>query len=172
MGNRFESLPKGVQKLVKKLADIEREQLKVLRAHYPDEEDRMMKLIEKGDKVTEELFDTKFALEELGLCYPESPDDLQEMGEYFLGLYALDRAYAEEDGKEYSEDLFYAGVNLRRAAEVFGDEETDIDYMEDPDDDDFEPLIDGLNKTFGNVQEDKPESNIVNLFTDERNRLQ
>ena len=94
------------------------------------------------------------------------------MGEYFLGLYALDRAYAEEDGKEYSEDLFYAGVNLRRAAEVFGDEETDIDYMEDPDDDDFEPLIDGLNKTFGNVQEDKPESNIVNLFTDERNRLQ
>ena len=121
MGKEYESLPKGVQKLVKKLADVEREQLSVLRAHYPDEEARMMKLIEKGDKVTEELFDTRFALEELGVCYPESPDDLQEMGEYFLGLYALDRAYAEEDGKEYSEDLFYAGANLRRAADVIGD---------------------------------------------------
>lgn len=38
MGNRYESLPKGVQKLVKKLADVEREQLSVLRAHHPDEE--------------------------------------------------------------------------------------------------------------------------------------
>lgn len=172
MGNRFESLPKGVQKLVKKLADIEREQLKVLRAHYPDEEARMMKLIEKGDKVTEELFDTRFALEELGVCYPESPDDLQEMGEYFLGLYALDRAYAEEDGKEYSEDLFYAGVNLRRAADVIGDEEIDFDDMEDPDDDDFEPLIDGLIETFGNMPEKGSESNIVNLFRDDKNRSQ
>ena len=172
MGNRFESLPKGVQKLVKKLADIEREQLKVLRAHYPDEEDRMMKLIEKGDKVTEELFDTKFALEELGLCYPESPDDLQEMGEYFLGLYALDRAYAEEDGKEYSEDLFYAGANLRRMADVLEDAEIDSDYMEDPDDDDFEPLIDGLIKTFGDMPEKRSDSNIVNLFRDDKNRLQ
>ena len=164
MGNRFESLPKGVQKLVKKLADIEREQLKVLRAHYPDEETRMMKLIEKGDKVTEELFDTRFALEELGVCYPESPDDLQEMGEYFLGLYALDRAYAEEDGKEYSEDLFYAGANLRRAADVIGDADFDLSDMEDPDDDDYEPLIDGLIETFGNMPEEQTESNIVNLF--------
>ena len=81
----------------------------------------------KGNRITEDLFDTKFAAEELGLCYPESPDDLREMGEYFLGLYALDRAYAEEDGKEYSEDLFYAGVNLRRAADVIEDEEIDFD---------------------------------------------
>ena len=170
MGKEYESLPKGVQKLVKKLADVEREQLSVLRAHYPDEEARMMKLIEKGDKVTEELFDTRFALEELGVCYPESPDDLQEMGEYFLGLYALDRAYAEEDGKEYSEDLFYAGANLRRAADVIGDAEMDIDDMEDPDDDDFEPLIDGLIETFGNMPEEKTESNIVNLFGEKKDK--
>lgn len=170
MENRYESLPKGVQKLVKKLADIEREQLKTLRAHYPDEETRMMKLIEKGDKVTEELFDTRFALEELGVCYPESPEDLQIMGEYFLGLYALDRAYAEEDGKEYSEDLFYAGTNLRRAADVIGDAEMDIDDMEDPDDDDFEPLIDSLIETFGNMPEDKTESNIVNLFGEKKDK--
>ena len=170
MGKEYESLPKGVQKLVKKLADVEREQLSVLRAHYPDEEARMMKLIEKGDKVTEELFDTRFALEELGVCYPESPDDLQEMGEYFLGLYALDRAYAEEDGKEYSEDLFYAGANLRRVADVIGDAEMDIDDMEDPDDDDFEPLIDGLIETFGNMPEEKTESNIVNLFGEKKDK--
>ena len=56
MGKEYESLPKGVQKLVKKLADVEREQLKVLRAHYPDEETRMMKLIEKGDKETRGRF--------------------------------------------------------------------------------------------------------------------
>ena len=130
----------------------------------------MRKLIEKGDKVTEELFDTRFALEELGVCYPESPDDLQEMGEYFLGLYALDRAYAEEDGKEYSEDLFYAGANLRRAADVIGDSEMDIDDMEDPDDDDFEPLIDGLIETFGNMPEEKTESNIVNLFGEKKDK--
>ena len=170
MGKEYESLPKDVQKLVKKLADIERKQLKVLRAHAPDEEARMMKLIEKGDKVTEELFDTRFALEELGVCYPESPDDLQEMGEYFLGLYALDRAYAEEDGKEYSEDLFYAGANLRRAADVIGDAEMDIDDMEDPDDDDFEPLIDSLIETFGNMPEEKTESNIVNLFGEKKDK--
>lgn len=163
MGNRYESLPKGVQKLVKKLADVEREQLSLLRAHMPDEEARMMELIDKGNRITEDLFDTKFAAEELGLCYPESPDDLREMGEYFLGLYALDRAYAEEDGKEYSEDLFYAGVNLRRAADVIGDEEIDFD-MEDLDDDDFEPLIDGLISTFGDMPEESPGSNVVNLF--------
>ena len=130
MGDRFDRLPKGVQKLVKRLANIEREELKTLRAGYPDEEARMMKLIEKGDKVTEELFDTRFALEELGVCYPESPDDLQEMGEYFLGLYALDRAYAEEDGKEYSEDLFYAGANLKQAADILADAEYD-DELDD-----------------------------------------
>lgn len=172
MGNEFDSLPKGVQKLVKKLADIEREQLKTLRAHYPDEEARMMELIDKGNKITEDLFDTKFAKVMLGLFYPERSEDLREMGEYFLGLYALDRAYAEEDGKEYSEDLFYAGANLRRAADVLEDAEIDCDYMEDPDDDDFEPLIDGLIKTFGNMPEKGSESNIVNLFRDDKNRLQ
>lgn len=176
MGNRFESLPKGVQKLVKKLADVEREQLSVLRAHYPDEEARMMKLIEKGNKITEDLFDTRFALEEHGVCYPESPYDLQEMGEYFLGLYALDRAYAEEDGKEYSEDLFYAGVNLRRTADVIGDEEIDFDYMEDPDDDDFEPLLNQLSEEFGDLAADSSDSGrktkIVPLFGDGKDKLQ
>ena len=169
MGNRYESLPKGVQKLVKKLADIEREQLKILRAHEPDEEARMMELIDKGNRVTEELFDTRFAAEELGVCYPESPEDLQVMGEYFLGLYALDRVYAEEDGKEYSEDLFYAGANLRRAADVIGDAEMDTDYVEDPDDD-YEPLIDGLIDTFWDLPEEQPESNIVNLFREKKDK--
>ena len=36
MGNRFDRLPKGVQKLVKRLANIEREELKTLRAGYTD----------------------------------------------------------------------------------------------------------------------------------------
>ena len=68
MGKRLENLPKNVQKMVKRLADIQREELKVLRAHLPDEEARMMKLIDKGNKVTEELFCTKFAMEKLGVC--------------------------------------------------------------------------------------------------------
>ena len=158
-----------MQKPVKKLADIEREQLKTLWAHYPDEEARVMELLDKGNKITEDLFDTKFAKVMLGLFYPDRSEDLREMGEYFLGLYALDSAYAEE-GKEYSEDLFYAGANLRRMADVIGDAEIDSDYMEDPDDDDFEPLIDGLIETFGNMPEEKTESNIVNLFGEKKDK--
>ena len=82
-------------------------------------------------------------------------------------------ASIDEDGiAELTQDIVDYANNDKNLEKLVRRVAANAAYMEDPDDDDFEPLIDGLNKTFGNVQEDKPESNIVNLFTDERNRLQ
>ena len=173
MEKKFDSLPKNVQKLVRKMAKVGREELALLQDKTKnDVTEEIGVLFEQEEKLIGELFKTRFALATVGICYPEDfvSIDLEGMGEYLLGLYALDRLYAEEESKEYSEDLFYAGANLRRAADVIGDAEMDIDDMEDPDDDDFEPLIDGLIETFGNMPEEKTESNIVNLFGEKKDK--
>ena len=173
MGNRFDRLPKGVQKLVKRLANIEREQLKTLRAGYLDEEARMMALIDKGNKVTEELFNTKFAMEELGAFYPDSSDDLQAMGEYLLGEYALERIYAEESGEQYEEDLFYAGANLKQAADVLADAEYD-DYLDDELDDMDEFELNSLLSGFAEERGTKPtttkDGRVVPLFREKKGK--
>ena len=173
MGIRFDRLPKGVQKLVKRLANIEREELKTLRSGYPDEEARMMALIDKGNKVTEELFNTKFAMEELGAFYPDSSDDLQAMGEYFLGEYALERIYAEETGEQYEEDLFYAGANLKQAVDILADAEYD-EFLDDDLDEmtDFE--LNALLSTFAEESGTKPlttkDGRVVPLFGKEKKK--
>ncbi len=173
MGNRFDRLPKGVQKLVKRLANIEREELKTLRAGYPDEEARMMVLIDKGNKVTEELMCSKFAMEEIGVCFPDSSDDLLVMGEYLLGEYALERIYAEESGEHYEEDLFYAGANLKQAADILADAEYDDELDAELDDmDEFE--LNSLLSTFAEECGTKPvtkkDGRVVPLFGKEKGK--
>ena len=169
MGNRFDRLPKGVQKLVKRLANIEREQLKTLRAGYPDEKARMIALIDKGNKVTEELMCSKFAMEEIGVCYPDSPDDLQEMGEFLLGEYALERIYAEENGDQCDEDLFYAGANLKQAADVLADEGYDA-FPDDEPDDEFESYLDSLVDQIMEEKARRKDGQIVPLFGEKKDK--
>ena len=174
MGQRFDSLPKNVQKMVKRLADVQREELKVLRAHLPDEEARMRKLIDKGNKVAEELFCTRFAMEELGVCYPDSVDDLVEMGEFFLGEYALERLFAEENGEAYDEDLFYAGAYLKQSADMLADSGYNefVDAMDDMEDDELDALV---NKLLEKAGEEPPKSDggrIVPLFGEGKDRKQ
>ena len=172
MGNRFDRLPKGVQKLVKRLANIEREELKTLRAGYPDEEARMMALIDKGNKVTEELMCSKFAMEEIGVCYPDSSDDLLVMGEYLLGEYALERIYAEENGDQCDEDLFYAGANLKQAADILADAEYDEfpdDELDNPDVE-FESYVNSLVNQIMEERSKKKDGQVIPLFGEKKDK--
>ena len=169
MGNRFDRLPKGVQKLVKRLANIEREQLKMLRAGFPDEKARMIALIDQGNKVTEELMCSKFAMEEIGVCYPDSPDDLQEMGEFLLGEYALERIYAEENGDQYDEDLFYAGANLKQAADMLAEVGDDA-FPDDESDDEFESYLNSLVDQFVEEKAGKKDGKVVPLFGEKKDK--
>jgi len=172
MGNRFDALPKKVQRLVKKLADIQREELAVLRAHVPDEEPRVMKLIGQGDAVVNELMASKFAMEYLGVCGPDSPDDLQEMGEFFLGEYALERLFAEECGEEFSEDLFYAGAYLKQSADILMDAgitDPTGGIMDGLEGEELDQMLDKLIQDFGNTPKD---GRIVPLFGEHDNRIQ
>ena len=170
MGNRFDLLPKGVQTLVKRLANIEREELKTLRAGYPDEEARMIALIDKGNKVTEELMSSRFALEEIGVFDPVSSEDLMVMGEYLLGEYALERIYAEESGEHYEEDLFYAGANLRQASAVLADAEYDEELDELDEMDELDELLNTFSEESGTVPVKSKDGQIVHLFKDKKDR--
>ena len=126
MGHRFDRLPGGIQKSIKRLADIEQKILAVLRQELPDEEERVHKLMDQGDRVVEKLFDTQFAVVDIGVWNPGDPDDLQEMAEYLLGEYAAERVFSEESGMEYDEDLFYAGAYLKNSSEAQQGELTDL----------------------------------------------
>ena len=67
------------------------------------------------DQVVKDLFATSFVKEELGLEFEMGSSAMHALAEYFLGIYALDRLYAKEDGEKYSEDLFYAGGHLKQS---------------------------------------------------------
>ena len=180
---KFESLPKNVQKLVRKLAKVGREELALLQDNTKnDVTEEIGVLFEQEDKLIGELFNTKFAIETIGICFPDDFDsiDLEGMGEYLLGLYALDRLFAEEESKEYSEDLFYAGALLKRKAEWAAEMEAEIGY--DPEDEylDIDPdeILDQLIETFGEktAEEEKKkkstEGKVIHLFGENNNRLQ
>ena len=118
MGYRFDKLPVIVQKQIKKIADVERKELEVIRKKLPDERERVTKLLDKGDRAVDQLFDTQFAVIEVGVSNPEDPDEVMAMADYLLEQYALDRSAAEERGEEYDEDLYYAGSYLTTRANV------------------------------------------------------
>ena len=183
MESKFESLPKNVQKLVKKLANIQRKELKLLQDDTKDDvAEEIVILFEQEDKVIGELFNTKFAIETIGICFPDDDDflsdDLEGMGEYFLGLYALDRLHAEEESEKYSEDLFYAGATLKRKAEWAAEEEEEygLDFEDDSDDDDIDDFLDQLFDTFSDLPEEsvkkgkKKEGKLVPLFGEKKEK--
>ena len=67
---KFESLPKNVQKLVRKLAKVGREELALLQDNTKnDVTEEIGVLFEQEDKLIGELFNTKFAIETIGICY-------------------------------------------------------------------------------------------------------
>ena len=190
---KYDSLPKNVQKLVKKLAEIERKELALLQDETKDDVSEEIRVFhEQENKVIGDLFCTKFAIEEIGLCFPDEDDflsdDLEEMGEYFLGLYALDRLYAEENNESYSEDLFYAGALLKQKAEAAAEEEELYDFDEDDDYDldeedmELNEMLDRLFDTFGGMPAEpekkgkkpakKSDGKVVPLFGEKKNRPQ
>ena len=77
MGYAMEQLPKKVQKLVKKLADLQRKQVEVMRCGtqgkktYEELEPKINEQFEKGTKLVDELFSTQFATLELGVGFCE-----------------------------------------------------------------------------------------------------
>ena len=173
MENRFDEFPKNVQRLVKKLADIEREMLAMLRAHYPDEESRAMKLVDKGDQAVKDLFATSFVKEELGLELAMGSDALHALADYFLGIYALDRLYAEEDGEKYSEDLFYAGGHLKQSADMLEDmeyEDMADDMLDDMNAGELAALLDELAESSGVKPAKTDKSKVVPLFGEKKGK--
>ena len=121
MGKRSGRLPGHVQKLIKRLADIERDELALLHTDDPDEDDRMISLITKRKTVKETLFRTEFAREEVGVSDPYSPEDLMKMGRFLLGEYALDRLAAEEGEEPFGEEFFYAWACLKQDADTLAE---------------------------------------------------
>ena len=195
MENKFDSLPKNVQKLVKKLADIQRKRTAVFREITKGDlradqyAEQMEGLREEGVETVEKLLGTHFAQEELGCLYPDEDyfkEDLQIVGEYLAGLYALDRMEAERYGKKYSEDMFYAGSYLLETAESVIEPEDDFDedgLPEEMDEDDINAFLDDLfERVNGELEKrgkkkekaaKKPKGGIiVPLFGDGKDRIQ
>ena len=191
MGVRLEKMPVGVQKNIKKIADYERKILAILRQNPPDEEEKVTKIMDQADAVVEKLFNTRFAVLEVGVYNPEDPDDLMAMGEYLLGEYAMERIFAEQYNKEYDEDLFYAGAYIRETGETYMEEAYDdtVDFGDDfeddfdaDEDDDLPPRVTPeefqsiLEDIMGKVQNAKAKKNggrIVPLFGEDKgNKLQ
>ena len=178
MGYRFNNLPKEIRRLVTLLADIGRKEIAEMRAgDGPDTVERMAALFERGDRVISELLASTFAEEEFGIYYLEGEldkDDVQEMGEYFLGLYALDRLAAEENSEKCPEDLFYAGALLVQRAEIIEDmeEESGFDYEDDEDflADFLESIDDDDPEIFPGNPEGDSGSNVIPLFGDRKGK--
>jgi hypothetical protein len=78
---KFESLPKNVQKLVRKLAKVGREELALLQDNTKnDVTEEIGVLFEQEDKLIGELFNTKFAIETIGICFPDDFDSIDLEG--------------------------------------------------------------------------------------------
>ena len=133
---RFEALPGDVQKLVRRLAGIQRRQAEVLKAgDSPDERPQMERLFRQEEQAVGDLLSTRFAADELeafGLEEDCLPEEIRKAGEYFLGMYALERMTAEVNGYACAEDLFYAGALLMQKAQIMEEleRETGFDYEE------------------------------------------
>ena len=185
-------MPKNVQKLVKKLADLQLKEnwlqlasngKRIGQEAFTSE---MAALEEKGDGLIEELFCTQFALLDIGII-PEDdefyPDNLRELGEYFLSEYSQDRLAAEIGGEKLDEDLFYAGAYLVRKAKIAEEEAGDDDSWdgdweeeEDYSEDELREILDQLeqkvraelNLKEGKTKGKQPEAKIVPLFGDQK----
>ena len=129
----------------------------------------MTDLFVKGSKAIEELFDTRFAAVDIGVGWDEDAsyaDDLQMLGSYFLGIYAMNRMTAEALGVDADEDLFYAGALLTHRAVLAAESGVDYDDddFDDEDMDEDEPLLDSLTDCFGDAPDEEEGKNVVPLF--------
>ena len=183
MGYAMEQLPKKVQKLVKKLADLQRKQVEVMRCGtqgkktYEELEPKINEQFEKGTKLVDELFSTQFATLELGVGFCEEDsfaDDLHMVGMYFTERYALDRMMAFVSGDEPDEDLLDAGTYLLHQSLMVDQEDDPFDRDEEDDfmtDEEMEEYLADLEQTFGNEGKKsgiQPEAKIVPLFGDQK----
>ena len=171
MGYRFDKLPVIVQKQVRKIANTERKELDVLRRKLPDERERVMKLLEQGDRAVDQLFITQFAAIELGVSDPHDPDDVQAMADYLLEQYVLDRTYAEEHGEEYDEDLYYAGSYLTTRATIILEGPYDgyyDDLQAGATEEEIKSFLDAVLELDDENREDTKPGRIVPLFGEEK----
>lgn len=179
MENSYQTLPKNVQKLIKRLADCQRKEITLLRSandtgmKSKDFEQKAMDLFEKSNKALEDLFNTRFVSEEIGIGWDEeatASEEMHQLGIYFLGIYAMERMIAEASGAiEYNEDLLYAGMLLVHRAVLLGDEDDDFEKM-DFGDEESELWEDMLKEASSLESADPDKSNVVQLFGDKKKK--
>lgn len=183
MNSGNEQLPKKVVKLVKKLADLQRKQIEIMRwglrgEKTPEELKPVMdEQIEKGSKLVDELFSTQFATIEIGVGFSEEDsfaDDLHMMGLYFLERYALERMMGDITDEKFDEDLYYAGTYLLHQALMAAGEEDDYVDDEDYSEEELEAELARLEETFGDlIKEEKkkqPDGKVVQLFGEKKGK--
>lgn len=184
----YDFLPKNVQKLLKRMANLQRKELALLKScnesdSMPEDFDQKLSdLFIKGTKAVEDLLNTRFADEEFGFTPNGEATDaemLQNIGDYFLGVYARGRFVAEAKNEEPDEDMYYAACLILHRYALVDQHEDDYEieeYDSNDDDDDYEPLIDRLVEEFGDLTaetaDSKKKAKIVPLFGDGKDKLQ
>jgi len=186
-------MPKNVQKLVKKLADLQRKEIGLQLASNGKRigqdafATEMAGLEEKGDKLIEELLCTRFAFLDVGIIPDEGngffSDNMWELGEYLLDRYSQERLAAEINGEKAEEDLFYAGAYLVRKAEIAEEEaeddgswDEDWEVEEDYSEDELREILDQLEQKVraemsqreGKADRKQLEAKIVPLFGNQK----
>jgi len=180
MGYENGQLPKKVVKLVKKLADLQREQVAVIRLGMSGEKtpDELYPLkneqFETGSKLVDELFSTQFATIEIGIGFSEDDslaDDLHMMGLYFLERYALERMMCDITGEKLDEDLYYAGTYLLHQSLLVSGEEDEEDFISD--DEDLMSWLENM-PVDGQASkgEKQPEGKVIPMFGEKKGKKQ
>ena len=182
MGYENGELPKKVVKLVKKLADLQRKQVEVMRLGISGEKtpDELYSLkneqFETGTKLVDELFSTQFATVEIGIGFSEEDsfaDDLHMMGLYFLERYALERMMCDVTGEKLDEDLYYAGTYLLHQSLLVSGEEDEGDFIDDYEGED-ENLMAWLENMPVDEQTSKgkkqPEGKVIQMFGEKKGK--
>ena len=175
-------LPKKVVKLVKKLADLQRKQVEIIRWGTNGEKtpDELYPLkneqFETGTKLVDELFSTQFATIEIGVGFSEDDsfaDDLHMMGLYFLERYALERMMSDITGEKLDEDLYYAGTYLLHQSLLVSEEEDDEDFIGDyeGDDEDLMAWLENMPVDGQDSKEEKqPDGKVIQMFGEKKGK--
>lgn len=180
MEHATDMLPKNVQKQIKRLADIQRKEVALLQASQKSEKqekeiDRKLNdLFDKGSKVIEELFSTRFAAIDLGIGWDEDAtyaEDLHHFAAYFLSLYTMERLAAEVCGETCDEDLFYAAALLMHRSTVAAQADNEDDYDDyDPDEDEYDRFLNRMTEESGDKPDALAEPKIVPLFGEKKGK--
>ena len=182
MGYENGQLPKKVVKLVKKLADLQRKQVEIIRwgTNVDKTPDELYPLkneqFETGTKLVDELFSTPFATIEIGVGFSEDDsfaDDLHMMGLYFLERYALERMMSDITGEKLDEDLYYAGTYLLHQSLLVSEEEDDEDFIGgyEGDDEDLMAWLENMPVDGQDSKEEKqPDGKVIQMFGEKKGK--